>query len=187
MANDVTDLLIDWSRGDEGALEQLTPVVYAELKTLARRYMGRERRDHTLDPTGLVHEAFLRLVDQDRVRWQNRAHFFAVAARLMRRVLLKHAGRHNAAKRGGGLVKVPFDEGDQPARGGSFDIVALDQALRRLGDLDPRQVQVVEMRLCGLTVEEIAEALGLSAATVHRDWRMAKAWLTRELGGPRVG
>ncbi|MEO1085228.1 MAG: sigma-70 family RNA polymerase sigma factor [Acidobacteriota bacterium] len=187
MSRDVTDLLIDWNQGDPRALEALTPIVYDELRALARRYMGQERRDHTLEPTALVHEAFLRLVDQKRVEWQNRAHFFAVAARLMRRVLLKHAGKRNAAKRGGGTVRIRLeDEGEPAAASPTFDVLALEDALNRLQQLDPRQVQIVELRLCGLTSEEAAEALGLSPSTVHRDWRLAKAWLTRELGAART-
>ena len=182
MPRDVTDLLIDWSRGDTGALDELTPAVYDQLRRLARRHMGRERRGHTLNPTELVHEAFLLLVDQRRVEWRNRAHFFAIAARLMRRVLLKHAGRHGAAKRGGGAIKVALEESMLAGRDRlTFDVLALDQALQRLEQLDPRQTRIVELRFCGLTVPETAEVLELSESTIHRDWRLAKAWLTREL------
>ena len=186
MPRDVTDLLIDWSRGDSEALEELTPAVYDELRRLARRHMRRERSSHTLNPTDLVHEAFLLLVDQNRVEWRNRAHFFAIAARLMRRVLLKHAGRLGAAKRGGGAVKVPLEDSMLSGREGqTFDALALDKALQRLEELDPRQTRIVELRFCGLTVPEAAEVLELSESTIHRDWRLAKAWLTRELrGGP---
>lgn len=184
MPRDVTELLIDWSRGDSGALDELTPAIYNELRRLARRHMGRERSGHTLNPTDLVHEAFLLLVDQHRVEWRNRAHFFAIAARLMRRVLLKHAGRHRAAKRGGGALKVPLEESMlADGAGQTLDALALDEALQRLEELDPRQTRIVELRFCGLTVPETAEVLELSESTIHRDWRLAKAWLTRELRG----
>jgi RNA polymerase sigma factor (TIGR02999 family) len=181
MARDVTDLLIDWNGGDAAALDELTLAVYDELRRLARRHMRGERPDHTLDPTALVHEVFLRLVDQNRVEWRNRAHFFAIAARLMRRVLLKHAGRRNAAKRGGGAVKVPLDESVLAGRERGVSALALEEALCRLEEIDSRQARIVELRFCGLTVEEAAETLELSPSTIHRDWRLAKAWLTREL------
>ena len=181
MARDITDLLIDWSRGDTGALDELTPAVYDELRRMARRHMRSERQDHTLAPTALVHELFLRLVDQSRVEWRSRAHFFAIAARLMRRVLLKHAGRHNAEKRGGGALKVPLDESVLADGEPSVDALALDGALKRLEEIDSRQARIVELRFCGFTAEETAEVLETSLSTVHRDWRLAKAWLTREL------
>ena len=181
MNRDLTDLPIDWSRGDAGALDELTPAVYDELRRRARHHMRSERPEHTLDPTALVHEVFLRLIDQRRVEWRNRAHFFAIAARLMRRVLLKHAGRHRAAKRGGGAIKIPLDENFLADRQRGADILALEDALQHLEEIDGRQARIVELRFCGLTVEEIAEILELSESTVHRDWRLAKAWLTREL------
>ena len=184
MPRDVTDLLIDWSSGDVAALDELTPVVYDQLRRLARNQMARERSEHTLDPTDLIHETFLLLVDQQRVDWRNRGHFFAIAGRLMRRVLLKHAGRHNAVKRGGGAVKVPLE--DSMLAGSArqtFDALALCEALQRLEELDPRQTRIVELRFCGLTVPEVAAVLELSESTIHRDWRLAKAWLTRELRG----
>ena len=182
MSQDVTQLLLDWSRGDERALEELMPLVYDELHRLAEHYMRRERSDHTLQPTALVNEAYLRLVDQTRVKWRNRAHFIGVAAQLMRRVTVKHAERHRAVKRGGGAVAVPFDEAAVPAMASGEDVIALDEALERLKELDPRQSRVVELRFFGgLTGKEMAEVLGISPATVDREWRMARAWLQREL------
>ena len=179
----VTDLLIAWEQGDESALQQLIPVVTAELHRLARRYMRRERRDHTLQTTALVNEAYMRLIDASRVRWQNRVHFFAMSARLMRRILVDHARSRQFAKRGGGARKVAFDEMQVTLEPG-LDVVALDDALTALAALDHRRSQVVEMRFfAGLSVEETAEALGVSPETVMRDWRAAKAWLKRELRG----
>lgn len=182
MPKDVTQLLVDWSQGDERALEELMPLVYDELHRLAEHYMRRERSDHTLQPTALVNEAYLRLVDQTRVQWRNRAHFIGVAAQLMRRVTVKHAERHRAAKRGGGAVAVPLDEAAVAATASSEDVIALDEALERLKELDPRQSRVVELRFFGgLTGKEMAEVLGVSPATVDREWRLARAWLQREL------
>ena len=179
----VTDLLLAWEQGDEAALQQLIPVVTAELHRLARRYMRRERRDHTLQTTALVNEAYIRLIDASRVRWQNRVHFFAMSARLMRRILVDHARSRQFAKRGGGAHKVSFDETQVTLERG-LDVVALDDALTSLAALDHRRSQVVEMRFfAGLTVDETAEALGVSPETVMRDWRAAKAWLKRELRG----
>lgn len=183
MSEDVTQLLVAWSDGDEGALEKLLPLVYDELHRLAERYMQRERSDHTLQPTALVNETYLRLVDQTRVKWRNRAHFIGVAAQLMRRVAVKHAQRHRAAKRGGGLPKVPFDEAAVPGQASDEDVIALDEALKRLKELDPRQSRIVELRFFGgLTGREMAEVLAISPATIDREWRMARAWLRRELG-----
>jgi RNA polymerase sigma-70 factor, ECF subfamily len=177
----VTDLLLAWGRGDESALEQLVPLVHAELHRLARRQMRGERNDHTLQTTALVNEAYLRLIDLSRVRWQDRAHFFATSARVMRRILVDHARSRQFAKRGGGARKIPFDEALVPVER-SVDLVALDDALRALADIDARKSQVVEMRFfAGLSVEEAAAALGISPETVMRDWRVAKAWLLREL------
>ena len=178
---DVSVLLRAWSDGDAKALHQLTPIVYDELHRLARRYLRGERRDHSLQTTALVNEAYLRLVDHTRMEWQDRAHFFAVSAQVIRRILVDHARRRNV-KRGRGLRRVALDEatmigGDRPT-----DLAALDDALTLLAERDPRKAQVVEMRFFGgLSVEESAEVLGVSPVTVMRDWRTAKAWLYREL------
>jgi RNA polymerase sigma-70 factor (ECF subfamily) len=183
---DVSALLRAWSDGDQGALERLTPMVHDELHRLARRYMRAERPGHSLQTTALVNEAYMRLVDYKRMQWQNRAHFFAVSAQVMRRILVEHARRHNL-KRGGGVPHVSLEEavvvgGDQDA-----DVVVLDDAMNALAKIDPRKVQVVEMRFFGgLSVEETAEVLKVSAITVKREWRAAKAWLYRELTGGTV-
>jgi RNA polymerase sigma factor (TIGR02999 family) len=180
---DVTGLLRRWNEGDSGALETLIPMVYAELRRLAAHYLRIERRDHTLQPTALVHEAYLRLVDQSDVPWQNRAHFFGIAARTMRRILVEHARRRNAAKRRGGSLRVVTGVADavaQPER--DPEILALDAALTRLESLDPQQARIVELRFFGgLNVEEAAEVAGVSTATVKRKWRTARAWLRQEL------
>ena len=181
----VTQVLVDWSKGDRDAPQRLMPLVYDELRQLARDYLNRERAGHTLQATGLVHEAYLRLVDQTTATWQSRAHFFGVAARVMRRVLVDHARQHGAQKRGGSLEKVEFDEALAPAHEKSVDLLALDEALQELTQLDPRQSQIVELRFFGgMTAEEIAELLDVSPRTVKRDWRIAKAWLKRELTKP---
>jgi RNA polymerase sigma factor (TIGR02999 family) len=187
-ATDVSTLLRAWSNGDQGALEKLTPIVYHELHCLARRHMRRERPGHSLQTTALVNEAYVRLVDYKRMQWQNRAHFFAVSAQLMRRILVEHARRHNL-KRGGGVVHVSLDDAAMVGGNKATDLVALDDALNTLARLDPRKVQVVEMRFFGgLSVEETAEVLRVSSITVMRDWSTAKAWLYRELtGGPTDG
>lgn len=182
VAEDVSTLLRAWSAGNQHALDRLTPIVYGELHRLARRYMRRERPGHSLQTTALVNEAYTRLVDYKRMQWQDRAHFFAVSAQLMRRILVEHARRHNL-KRGDGIQHIPFDEaavvGDE-----ATDLVALDDALNSLARLDPRKVQVVEMRFFGgLSVEETAEVLKISTVTVKRDWRAARIWLYRELTG----
>ena len=180
---DVSGLLRAWSNGDQNALDRLTPIVYDELHRLARRYMRRERSGHSLQTTALVNEAYMRLVDYRRMQWQNRAHFFAVAAQLMRRILVEHARRHNL-KRGGGVQHVSLEEvaalgGDEDA-----DLMALDDAMNVLARIDPRKVRVVEMRFFGgLSVEETAEVLKVSPLTVKRDWRTARPWLYRELTG----
>lgn len=177
----VTDLLLAWGHGDESALERLVPVVHAELHRLARSQMRGERNDHTLQTTALVNEAYLRLIDLSRVRWQDRSHFFAMSSRLMRRILVDHARSRQFVKRGGGTRTIPFDDASI-TRERSVDLVALDDALRTLADIDPRKAQIVEMRFfAGFTVEETAAALGVSPETVMRDWRVAKAWLLREL------
>lgn len=178
----VTQILIDWSDDSRAAAERLMPLVYDELRQLARRYLQRERADHTLQATGLVHEAYLRLVDQTSITWQNRAHFFGVAAHQMRRILVDHARRHQAGKRGGGWEKVEFDEAWTPAGSRSADLIALDDALQDLAKLNPRHSQIVELRFFGgLKFEEIAEVLDVSSRTAERDWRMARAWLRRTI------
>jgi RNA polymerase sigma-70 factor, ECF subfamily len=179
---DVTALLLAWREGDEAALARLTPLVYEELHRLARRYMRREQTGHTLQTTALLNEAYLRLVDSSRVRWQNRAHFYAVAAQLMRRVLVDFARRSRYKKRGGDWHQVTLSEDIHVAARLDADVVAVDEALEQLGRLDPRKARVVELRFFGgLSLEETAEALNVSTDTVGRDWRAAKAWLTREL------
>ena len=181
-ASDVTRLLLEWSGGDEQALTKLMPLVYDELRRIAGHHLRRERAGHTLQPTAVVNEAYLRLVGQRRARWQNRAHFFAVAAQLIRRVLVDHARGRAAAKRGGGLPPLTLRSEQGPAVGRDLDVLALDETLTRLSRLDPRQARLVELRFfAGLSVEESAEAMGLSTATVKREWRTAKAWLYREL------
>ena len=180
----ITDLLVAWSGGDEHALETLMPLVHGELRRLARRQMAGERQGHTLQTTALINEAYLRLVDLTRVRWQDRAHFLAMSARLMRRILVDHARSRLYAKRGGGAATVSLDESLVVTNDARPDLVALDDALQALAAVDVRKSQVVEMRFFGgLSVEETAEALGVSPETVMRDWRLAKVWLLRELGG----
>ncbi len=179
---EVTRLLEDLSSGHQKAADQLIPLVYEGLRQLAGRYLSQERPGHTLQPTALVHEAYLQLVDQRQVRWQNRAHFFGVAATLMRRILMEHARNRQAAKRGGSAQKVSLDEAAALPLRQDVDLLALDDALTSLTALDARQSRVVELRFFGgLTVEEIGEVLGVSPTTVKREWRLAKAWLAREL------
>lgn len=178
----VTQLLLGWSKGDKEALDKLVPLVYDELRRQAARYLRRERAGHTLQTTALIHEAYLRLIDQKNVHWQNRAHFFGIAAQLMRRILVDHARTRKRAKRGGSDVRVSFSEATLKAKGQDLDIVALDEALERLTEIDEQQSRIVELRFfSGLTVEETAEVLSISPATVKRDWSMAKAWLHREI------
>jgi len=182
-AGEVSELLRAWSRGDQGALGRLTPIVYEELRRLARHYMRGERPGHSLQATALVNEAYTRLVDYKRMQWQNRAHFFAVSAQLMRRILVEHARRHNL-KRGGGLQHISLDETAVVGMKEDTDLVALDDAMNSLARIDPRKVRVVEMRFFGgLSVEETAEVLKISPVTVKRDWRTARTWLYRELTG----
>jgi len=177
-----TRLLIDWSNGNRDAAAGLMPLVYDELRQLARGYLQRERADHTLQATGLVHEAYLKLVDQTTTTWQNRAHFFGVAARVMRRILVDHARQHRAEKRGGEWCKVEFDEALAPAVSRSIDVIALDDALKELVELNPQHSQIVELRFFGgLTIDEVAEVLDVSPRTVQREWRMARAWLRRQI------
>jgi RNA polymerase sigma factor (TIGR02999 family) len=179
---DVTQLLIAWSRGDQAARDRLLPLVYDELRRVARRSMRYERPDHTLSASALVHEAYLRLVDQTGGPWQNRAQFFGIAAHLMRQILVQHARRHRAAKRGGGIHLVPFDEALGVGQLRAVDLVALEEALTGLEARDARKSRIVELRFYGgLSIEETAEVLGVSARTVKREWRLAKAWLYYEL------
>jgi RNA polymerase sigma factor (TIGR02999 family) len=180
----VTELLRAWSEGDDGALQHLLPIVEAELRRLARGYMRRERRGHTLQVTALVNEAFLRLTSARQLQWQDRAHFLGIAARLMRRVLVDHARARGYQKRGGDVRRVTLDETVLVSSGPALELLALDRALEVLAAADPRKGRVVEMRFFGgLTVEETAEVLHVSPDTVKRDWRLAKLWLLREMGG----
>lgn len=181
---EVTQILHDWSAGDAGAAERLMPLVYQELRRIAHQYLHRERSDHTLQPTALVHEAYLRLVDQNRVTWKNRAHFCGVAAQLMRRILIEHARAHQAAKRGGGIRKLYLDETRELAQETQPDLLAVDEALHNLAREHPREASVVELKFFGgLEIKEIAEVLDVSAKTVVRDWGFAKLWLCRALAG----
>ena len=181
--HDVTRLLFDLQQGKDGAADQLVPLVYSELHDLAVHYMRGERDDHTLQPTALVHEAYMRLVDQRNASWQNRSHFFGIAAQAMRRILVDHARRKRAAKREGGN-RVTLDESVAEAPQRSVDLIALDDALNKLAALDPRQARVVELRFFGgLDIEQTAESLGISPATVKRDWTFARAFLQREMDG----
>jgi RNA polymerase sigma factor (TIGR02999 family) len=185
---DVTRLLLAWSRGDESALQNLIPMVYRELRRLAHRYMSRERPAHTLQTTALIHEAYQRLVDAPHVGWQDRTHFYAVCAQLMRRILVDYARSRRYQKRGGGIQLAPFDEMLIAPRERGRDLVALDEALTALASLDPRKAQVVELRFFGgLTADETAGVLKVSPDTVLRDWKMAKVWLLRELAGSADG
>jgi RNA polymerase sigma factor (TIGR02999 family) len=182
---ELTDLLVAWSAGDETARSRLIDAVYNELRGLAGGYLRRERADHSLAPTALVHEAYLKLIDQRQVRWQNRAHFFAIAAHLMRRILVDHARTRGAAKRDGGQ-RVPLEDGQAVMDPPEVDVLDLDAALEKLSSLDPRQSELVELRFFGgLTVDEAAAVMGVAPATVDRDWALARAWLFRELGGER--
>ena len=181
-SQDVTRLLARWHGGDEGALEQLVPIVHQELRRLARRQMAGERPGHTLQPTALVNEAYLRLVDLKQIQWQNRAHFFAMAARLMRRILVDFARSRRYQKRGGGAKQVSFTEALEIAASQPADVVALDEALAALARVDERKSRVVELRFFGgLSIEETAEVLSVSRETVKRDWTFAKMWLLRHL------
>ena len=179
---DVTQILKDWSGGDATAPEKLMPLVYEELRRLARNYIARERADHTLQATALVHEAYLRMVDEKRVSWQNRAHFYGIAARLMRRILVDHARAHNAAKRGGLEQKLSLDEARDLPTKNAVEIIALDGALENFARTYPRKSEVVELKFFGgLDTKEISEVLQVSEKTVLRDWSFAKLWLCREL------
>ncbi len=180
--SDVTGLLLDWGQGDQAALDSLLPLIYNELRQVAEAYLRRDRPGHTLQATALVNEAFLRLIDQSQISWQNRAHFFGVAANLMRQILIQHARANHAAKRGGERQKLYLDEAGDQAKDIDLDLIALDDALRDLETVAPRQCRVVELRYFGgLNIEETAEALAISPATVKREWTMAKAWLHHEI------
>jgi RNA polymerase sigma-70 factor (ECF subfamily) len=181
-SKEITQLLVKWSNGHQEVLEELMPLVYDELRRLAAHYLRQERPEHTLQPTALVHEAYLRLVDQTQVRWQNRAHFFGIAANLMRQILVNHALSQRAAKRGGTALRLTLDEAAGFSKERAVDLVALDEALTRLAALGPQQGRIVELRFFGgLSIEEAAEVLRVSPATVNRGWTMAKAWLHQEL------
>jgi RNA polymerase sigma factor (TIGR02999 family) len=179
---DITQLLLEWRNGSERALEDLMPLVYAELRRMARNYMRRQSPGHTLQTTALVNEAYMRLVDSNRVNWQDRNHFFAVSAQLMRRILVDFARKKNSKKRGGDQLLVTLDERVDKAAENGLDLVGLDEALTRLGEFSPRQSRIVELRyFAGLTEEQIADTLKISSRTVRRDWNLARAWLFREL------
>ena len=181
-SDNVTQLLIELSNGDRNAVDLLLPVIYDELRKLAANYLRRERPDHTLQPTALVHEAYLRLVDQTRVNWQNRAHFFGVAAQIMRRLLVDHARKHNAEKRGQDFQKLSLDENVDRAVQRSADLIALDDALAALAEFDQDKARLVELRYFGgLSIEETADVLGVTPTTVKRHWRLARAWLYGEM------
>src|SRR5437588_6147845 len=181
-SHEVTQLLLQWSNGDKAALDKLMPLIYDELRRLARHYMSRERPGNTLQTTALVNEAYLRLINRKHVHWQNHAHFFAIAAQLMRSILVDHARSHAYAKRGGGARKIALDDAMAVSQQRAADVVALDDALKRLAEIDPRQSRIVEMKFFGgLTIEETGEVLGLSPATIKREWSTAKAWLYHEL------
>lgn len=182
---DITVWLRQWSRGNAEALDELMPIVYAELHRQAASYLRRERVGHTLQPTALINEVYLKLIDQKNVNWQNRAHFFGIAAQAMRRILVDHAKSRHRAKRGGNAENLPIEAAEFAiSRTNSVDLVALDEALNRLAELDERQARIVELRFfSGMSVEETAEIMGISAATVKNDWRSAKAWLFSELAG----
>jgi RNA polymerase sigma factor (TIGR02999 family) len=181
-SKEITQLLSAWSNGDQKALDKLIPLVYEELHRLAARYMRRENPGHTLQTSALVNEAYIKLIGQKNVRWQNRAHFFGIAAQLMRRILVDHARTHGALKRGAGASRLPLDETAIVALDRSTDFILIDDALRNLAQIDPCKSRIVEMRFFGgLTSEEIAEVEKVSPSTIEREWRKAKAWLYREI------
>ena len=186
-SKEITGLLIAWSEGDASALDQLAPLINSELHRLAHHYMRRERTGHLLQTSALVNEAYVRLIDWKNVRWQNRAHFFGVAAQMMRRILVDFARERQSLKHGGGTLQVSLAEAAEFVVHRNTDLVALDEALTALAEVDPRKVRVVEMRFfAGLSVEEVADVLKVSKETVMRDWRLAKVWLLRELEGEAV-
>ena len=182
-SSDITQLLIELTGGREDVVDQILPVVYDELRRLAGSYLRRERSDHTLQPTALVHEAYMKLIDQKQVRWQNRAHFFGIAAQVMRRILMDHARKHKADKRGGSAEKLPIDEEILVVSNeGSSQLLALDDALKTLAQMDPDKAKIVELRYFGgLSIEETAEVMGVSVPTINRHWKLAKAWLYGQL------
>ena len=183
-SHDVTALLVEWSNGDEGALDRLTPLVYDELHRMASRQLRRERADHTLQTTALVHEAYLRLIDQKRAGWKDSAHFSALAAQMMRRILIDHARSHRYAKRGGGAPRVSLDDAPEIGVSEEPDVLEVDEALQQLAEVEPDLARIVELRYFGgLTSDQIAEVFGVSVPTVTRRWRMARAWLYRYLTG----
>jgi RNA polymerase sigma factor (TIGR02999 family) len=182
-ANEITQMLMELTDGNTDVVNQILPHIYDELKRLAGSYLRRERPDHTLQPTALVHEAYMKLIDQKNVRWQNRAHFFGIAAQVMRRILMDHARKHKAEKRGGEADKLPIDEGIiVVSQESSSQLLALDDALKTLAELDPQKAKIVELRYFGgLSIEETAEVMGVSVPTINRQWKMAKAWLYGQL------
>jgi len=182
-SENVSQLLVKWGEGDQAALDKLMPLVYSELRRLAGNYLRRERQNHTLQPTALVNEAYLKLIDQKSARWQNRAHFYGVAAQLMRRILVDHARQHQAAKRGGpSQERLSITSVGQLGEKPDLDLLALHEALEELKTFDPQQERIVELRYFGgLSIEETAEVMGIGHATVERDWKMARAWLRRKL------
>jgi len=181
-SNQVTELLVRWRGGDKAALDALMPLVYSELRRIANRYLQGERSDHTLQSTALVHEAYVRMTNQQLPQWQNRAHFFAVAAQLMRQILVDHARTHRASKRGGDVYKLALEDAEEQRQPVDVDVVALDDALKTLAAMDSQQSRVVELKFFGgLSNEDTAEVLGVSTSTVKRDWTTARAWLFREL------
>ena len=187
LQHEVTQILQDWSGGDGNAPARLMPFVYDELRRQARNYLSKERGSHTLQPTALVHEAYLRLVDQTRISWQNRAHFYGMAANMMRRILVDYARSHATEKRGGAAVRLSIEDVQIPLGQRAADFVALDEALEELAKFDERKARIVEMRFFGgLTDDEIAEVLGITSRTVWRDWKTARLWLFRELSDPSV-
>jgi RNA polymerase sigma factor (TIGR02999 family) len=188
LPSEVTQLLINWGRGDKTALDELIPLVEAELRRLARHYMARESPHHTLQTSALINEAYIKLIDQQDVPWQNRAHFFAVAATVMRHILVDHARKHHYAKRGGGARRIPLDDAEARIDQKANELVALDDALKTLAVLDPRKGQIIELRFFGgLSIEETAAVMRISSPTVQREWRSAKAWLRRELSNKIEG
>lgn len=181
-SKEISQLLNAWGNGDQAALDKLIPLVYDELHRLAARYMRRESPDHTLQTSALVNEAYIKLIDQKNVRWQNRAHFFGIAAQLMRRILVDHARKHGRAKRGAGVPKLPLHETAVVSVDQSAEFIVIDDALKNLAQIDPSKSRIVEMRFFGgLTMEEIAEVEKVSPSTIEREWRKAKAWLYREI------
>lgn len=185
LPQDFTQLLNDWRNGDKCALDQMTPVLYDELRRIARHFLAAERPDHTLQPTALVHEAYMRLVDQHSVDWKNRAHFLGVAASMMRRILINHARSQKAAKREGYTQAIALEDALGVFTNPEVDLLELNTALQQLAELDPQQGRVVELRYFGgLTIEETAEAMGISPATVKREWGTARLWLMRQIEGP---